>query len=88
MQIYPLLLLTDTTRKSSTSFDIVSLTLNQNKATNFTTHENKITLLHICSHVINSSHSILGKNGSCLVAKRRRKNKKLFYILYCIIYQR
>ena len=70
MQIYPLLLLTDTTRKSSTSFDIVSLTLNQNKATNFTTCENKITLLHICCHVINSSLSILGKNGSCLVAKR------------------
>ena len=38
----------------------------------------KILLLHTCSHVINSSHLVLGKNGSSRVTKPRLKIRNFF----------
>ena len=51
-----------------TYFDIVFPNIKSAKATNFTTHRREIWLVRRCSCMIESSHSILGKNGCCLAA--------------------
>ena len=69
-------LLLDTTKTSlTTSFDIIFSNIKSKSSNKF---YKTILLLHTCSHETDSSHSILGENGCCVVAKLRLKLSNYF----------